>query len=626
MNTNSIDPLLIAWRRAWTAPQPPDLLAFLTTHPHAAVAVIAQVCALDLRLRTASGTPRRVEDYLPVHPPLADDEEAVVELAYAEYRAGVELGTPPTLVGYSQRFPTFAPAIIRQIQVDQLFDDEGDATRTCAERPGSTTAVNEVPARLGRYLVLGRLDGGGQADVFRAVHPELRTEVVIKWSRPGSPAADTLRQEGQLLARLDHPHLARIYDLDVAGDRPFVVMESISGQNLRQLRASRPVTPSEAVRWMTAVAQAVEYAHRLGITHRDIKPANILIDAHGHARLIDFGLAQTSWGHADNSFDAGRISGTATFMAPEQAQGLPVGPAADVFALGGVLYFLLTGQPPFAAESLSESLSRAARGEWNRAALAKVPPRLARVCQRALATDPADRYPSAAAFAAALTPTVPVPALIGAGAGVLAGLLLLGWCLWPTRSEPPAPALTPVAPAAVTADLSVAAWVGERYVPLPNPAPLQTGQHVRITAEVPAGYHTALFAFAPDGLTHLADYPAAAEMQTIRYPREGQKASTLGPPAGTQIIVLVGSPAGPIDADRVQKSWSPAAPWPVVPEMSVLHLSAGTVKVVQRSRAIGPAVTQLDPEGAVRAQLRAVGVRLSERFALVEAVAFRQTE
>src|SRR5439155_1826266 len=144
------------------------------------------------------------------------------------------------------------------------------------------------PTAIGKYLVLGPLDRGGQAQVFRAIHPTLHKEVVIKLSRQivGAGAADRdhLLAEGRLLAELDHSHLARVYDLDVYEDRAFLVMEYVRGRTLEQYARQEKPSPRQAVLLVARVARALAVAHRRGVTHRDVKPKNIVIDEGGEPR------------------------------------------------------------------------------------------------------------------------------------------------------------------------------------------------------------------------------------------------------------------------------------------------------------------------------------------------------
>jgi serine/threonine protein kinase len=286
-----------------------------------------------------------------------------------------------------------------QERLKQLQETVG-ALRHVARVSASTTVTgptraeaeeNPVPAAIGKYLVVGRLGKGGQAQVYRALHPELNRELVIKISgepvQGGETERDLLVREGRVLADLEHPGLARVHDLGFHESRPFLVMEYVRGLTLAQHATGRKLSPRQASHVVAEVARALGVAHRRGVVHQDIKPSNILVDEAGKPRLIDFGLARLrgAWtGEAPQP-----SGGTASFMAPEQARAEAdrVGPQSDVFALGGVLYFLLTGRPPFSGFDWLAALERAGRCEFDRNAVRSpgVPRGLQAICLKAMA-------------------------------------------------------------------------------------------------------------------------------------------------------------------------------------------------------------------------------------------------
>jgi hypothetical protein len=261
-----------------------------------------------------------------------------------------------------------------------------------------------IPERIGKYRIVECLGRGGQGAVFRAVHPELGRDVVVKWAAGGlAPELHgRLVEEGRILARLDDPGLVRVFDVDSHAGRPFVVFEYVVGQSLAELRRRQRLSPRAAARLVAEIGRVVDYAHRQGVLHRDLKPANVLVDATGRPRVLDFGLAVLAhpWrggNDADNT-----VAGTLAYMAPEQAWGLTdrVGPATDVFGLGGILYELLTGSPPHSGAS-APALWQAARKcdvVPPRQRSPRVPRTLDRLCQQALARDPDLRFASADQF------------------------------------------------------------------------------------------------------------------------------------------------------------------------------------------------------------------------------------
>jgi predicted Ser/Thr protein kinase len=286
-------------------------------------------------------------------------------------------------------------------------------------------------------VVVDLLDWDGEADVYRVINPDLGKELVLKWGRQpvDSHELGSFLGEGGILRELDHINLVRVYDSGRHDDRPFLVMEYVHGRNLEDYARDEPVTPRRAAELMVRLAGALAMVHRKGIIHRDIKPRNILIDERGEPRLIDFGLARlrnawsdpfsTTWG------------GTLSYMAPEQARREHdrTGTRSDLFGLGAVLYFLLTGRPPFVGETGEEILDRAQRGEFDSGALrtAKVPRRLERICLKALAADPADRYVTAEEFERALNRFLRGPYILAAQAAGLLGLAALG--VWAASGE-----------------------------------------------------------------------------------------------------------------------------------------------------------------------------------------------
>jgi predicted Ser/Thr protein kinase len=308
--------------------------------------------------------------------------------------------------------------------------------------PGATREAS-FPAAIGKYLVVGRFPRTGQAEVYRVVHPGLGRDLVLKLARHPVELGgrSEIIEEGRALASLEHRHLVRVYDQDFLDDRPYLVMEFIRGRTLDQLAEDAGLSPRRAAALVAKVAGAVGYAHRHGIVHRDIKPTNILVDETGEPRLIDFGMARLRHAWSD---DPGRPGGTFAFMAPEQAridspaEQAKVGPRSDVFALGAVLYWLLTRRAPFPGQDWRESMDRAGRCDFDLAALnrRRIPRRLRRIGLKAMAADPADRYPSAESLQKALRRYLVLPKVL-AVLGVVCAVTLLGRLVGvPARPEP----------------------------------------------------------------------------------------------------------------------------------------------------------------------------------------------
>ena len=267
-----------------------------------------------------------------------------------EHDPAVDHDGEPSSAGTTQDWTSADPA--GTTDTDPFGPEAVAAARDRAEGQGA------MPDAIGKYKVVGWLGAGGEADVYRVVHLKLGNDLVLKLSRRRVGADDQsgLVEEGKLLVDLEHPNLVRIYDLDFHDDRPFLVMEYVHGRNLEQYAREEPVTQRRAAALVAKLAGVMAVAHRHGIIHCDIKPKNILIDKLGEPRLIDFGMARLR--HAWSDCAPTSWGGTVAYMAPEQAR-LEIdriGPRSDIFALGGVLYFLLTGQAPFPGETHERGL------------------------------------------------------------------------------------------------------------------------------------------------------------------------------------------------------------------------------------------------------------------------------
>jgi WD40 repeat protein len=245
--------------------------------------------------------------------------------------------------------------------------------------------------------------------VYRARQVKLNRMVALKMILAGghASAADLIRfrSEAEAVARLQHPNIVQIHEVGEHGGLPFFSLEYVPGGSLADRLAGTPWTPEPAARLMAALARAMHAAHEAGVIHRDLKPANVLLDKEGEPKVTDFGLAKRLDDGAGPT-RTGAIMGTPSYMAPEQAGGKSkeVGPAADIYALGAILYELLTGRPPFKAPTPLDTILQVVSQEPvpPRQLQPKLPRDLETVCLKAMAKEPARRYPSAAEFAADL--------------------------------------------------------------------------------------------------------------------------------------------------------------------------------------------------------------------------------
>ncbi|MCA9315365.1 MAG: serine/threonine-protein kinase [Planctomycetota bacterium] len=268
------------------------------------------------------------------------------------------------------------------------------------ERPSTRT----LPAgtHVGRYAIVGELGRGGAGVVYEATSEQPRRHVALKVLRAGAPQdlLQRFRLEADVLARLEHPHIATVYDAGTAqvdGARvEYLAMEFVRGRTLLDHVTHTHPKPHEIVDLLVDVAGALAFAHSHGIVHRDIKPDNVLVDASGAVRVVDFGIAQEAQREVALT-RAGDVHGTLSYMSPEQVRGERVAPASDVFSFGAMAYELLAGRHPFAAADRSLAASVAAIQIAQAPSLercAGVPRDLAAIVAKALSASRRDRYPT----------------------------------------------------------------------------------------------------------------------------------------------------------------------------------------------------------------------------------------
>jgi WD40 repeat protein/tRNA A-37 threonylcarbamoyl transferase component Bud32 len=251
------------------------------------------------------------------------------------------------------------------------------------------------------YEVLGELGRGGMGVVYKARQVKLNRVVALKMvlagEHAGPEALARFQAEAEAVARLQHPNLVQVYEVGEHDGRPYFSMEFVDGSDLDARIDGRPQPPREAAALIEVVARAVSAVHQKGVVHRDLKPANILLTADGEPKITDFGLAKRLDGAGPTL--SGRVLGTPSYMAPEQARGnaSQVGPAADVYALGAMLYELLTGRPPFRAETPWDTINQVVSEEPvpPRRLQPTVPPDLETICLRCLEKQREKRYGTA---------------------------------------------------------------------------------------------------------------------------------------------------------------------------------------------------------------------------------------
>jgi WD40 repeat protein/serine/threonine protein kinase len=256
------------------------------------------------------------------------------------------------------------------------------------------------------YEILGELGRGGMGVVYKARQVKLNRPVALKMILAGSYAAPAQRDrflaEARAVARLHHPNIVQIYEIGEHDGRPYFSLEFVEGGSLDRKLAGTPQPPREAANLVAILARAMQAAHETGIVHRDLKPANVLMTAQGTPKITDFGLAKDLEEQSGQT-QTGAIMGTPSYMAPEQASGRvrEIGPHSDVYALGVILYEMLTGRPPFKGTSVLDTLGlvRSVEAVPPSRLQPKIPRDLEIICLKCLEKEPRKRYGGASHLA-----------------------------------------------------------------------------------------------------------------------------------------------------------------------------------------------------------------------------------
>jgi eukaryotic-like serine/threonine-protein kinase len=268
---------------------------------------------------------------------------------------------------------------------------------------------NYIGQHIDRYRITERLGTGGMAVVYKAYDTRLERDVALKLIRTEAippQQYDRLmkrfEREAKAQARFDHKHIVHVYDYGEVQGAPYLVMSYVPGGTLKE-KTGQPVDYRQAIQWLLPVADALSYAHQRGVIHRDIKPSNILIDEEGQPVLTDFGIAKILETDEATLTGTGLGVGTPEYMAPEQWQGKAM-PATDQYALGVVLYELITGQKPYSADTPAAIILMQATEPLRAPSqlVVGIPEGLEKVLYKALARNPQDRYEDMAAFQGAL--------------------------------------------------------------------------------------------------------------------------------------------------------------------------------------------------------------------------------
>jgi tetratricopeptide (TPR) repeat protein len=377
----------------------------------------AERCALlmelvheDLEYRLKAGEAMRVERYLERYPELASDLRLLSGLLVAEHQLRQGRGEKMELDEYLRRFPQLGEDLRAHLKApadgrtDTVLDSPPSQMPSRGEKAAGLDAdpVATNWPRIPGYQVLGKLGEGGMGVVYKAQQVQLKRLVALKMIRAGAwaDAEDVarFRREAEAVARLQHPHIVQIYEVGETAGGPYFSLEYLPGGSLAQKIAGTPQPARPAAELVATLARAVHTAHQCGIVHRDLKPANVLLTDDGVPKITDFGLSKRLDGDPSQT-PSEALMGTPSYMAPEQARRMTkvIGPAVDIYALGAILYELLTGRPPFKAETLWDTVAQVVHEE-------PVPPRrlqpraphdLETICLRCLQKEPRKRYASA---------------------------------------------------------------------------------------------------------------------------------------------------------------------------------------------------------------------------------------
>jgi WD40 repeat protein/serine/threonine protein kinase len=445
-------------RQRWKAGQRPDVRQALADAGDLAPEQAAGLLRVDQQERWRRGEPVPAETYLQLDTRVQGDVEAAVELIYSEFLLREAGGQAPTLSEYELRFPRYADRLRVQIELHLALTEESDP-KPAADQARTAPSADNGPAAaaagiaasgpdlcgpvLGPYVVLERLGAGGMGQVYKARHQDLDRLValkVLRQDRCGDPeAVQRFQREIKIVAQLSHPNLVLAYDASCVDDLCFLAMEYVEGTDLaRRVRRHGPLPVPLSCEVIRQAALGLAHAHERGLVHRDIKPSNLMLlhrhesiaherdgepDAPARAlacaagsasnpgvvKVLDLGLACWHLPGPEHSSslltETGAVLGTPDFLAPEQARDArKADPRSDLYSLGCTFYYLLTGQVPLPAATLTEKLLRHQMDDPVPVERLRpdVPAEVAAVVGRLMAKRPEERFPSAAAVAEVL--------------------------------------------------------------------------------------------------------------------------------------------------------------------------------------------------------------------------------
>jgi hypothetical protein len=383
---------------------------------------LVEMIKIDLERRWQRSQRANLEAYVKALPELGAVDRLPADLLLAEYEARQQSGAPADLAEFARRFPRQADELRRLVvqSRDEAMSATGRAihetTRphdhetndsACTSSPGLPFSP---PERLGRYHILRELGRGAMGTVYLAHDSQLDRPVALKVPQFTAADGPEMRQrflsEARAAATIEHPNICPVYDVGEINGTPYLTMAYLQGQPLAQFLEGRlPLPERPAASLVQQLTAALQAAHERGIIHRDLKPSNIQINQRGEPVLLDFGLARRLRQDGARLTQLGQPLGTPAYMSPEQVAGAVglMGPGCDIYALGVILYQLLTGRLPFEG-SIAEVLGRIVTQppEPPSKHRPNLDPRLEVICLKALSKGVADRYASMRDLGAAL--------------------------------------------------------------------------------------------------------------------------------------------------------------------------------------------------------------------------------
>jgi hypothetical protein len=392
---------------------------------------LVEMVKIDLERRWQRGQRARLEAYAKALPELGAPDRLPADLLLAEYEARQQCGAPADLAEFARRFPRQADELRRLVgpardeaagstgpagqETMRLQSHDTDGSGWISRLPAAAAAPARGavpwPERLGRYRILRELGRGSMGTVYLAHDSQLDRPVALKVPQFTAADGPEVRQrflsEARAAATIEHPNVCPVYDVGEIDGTPYLTMAYLPGQPLARLLAgAAPLPQRQAAGLVRQLTAALQAAHERGVVHRDLKPSNIIINERGEPVLLDFGLARRLRQDGARLTQTGQPVGTPAYMSPEQVAGAVrvMGPGCDIYALGVILYQLLTGRLPFegsVAEVLGQIVTR--RPEPPSKQRPDLDPRLEAICLKALSKEVAGRYASMRDLGAALT-------------------------------------------------------------------------------------------------------------------------------------------------------------------------------------------------------------------------------